>query len=117
MTAGPRESPRFTLEEANALLPAVRRLTDQAVHDAESLARRMQKVGPGDAQYEHLDESLNARIVRWAADIEALGAEVKGLWLVDFDAGDGYYCWKHPEPTVAHYHGYTEGFAGRMKIV
>ena len=117
MTEDPGSSRRFTLEEARALLPAVRRLTDDAVHEAEALAKQMQKVGPGNAQYERLDESLNARIVRWATDVESLGAEVKGLWLVDFDTGDGYYCWKHPEPVISHYHGYTDGFAGRMKIV
>jgi hypothetical protein len=108
---------RFTLDEANALLPAVRRLTADAVRDAESLAKQMQKVRPDTEDYARLDESLNDRIVRWAADVEALGAEVKGLWLVDFDNGDGYYCWRHPELHVSHYHGYTEGFAGRMKIV
>ena len=53
----------------------------------------------------------------WAEAVQDLGAEAKGLWLVDFDAGNGYYCWKHPEPTVSHYHGYDDGFAGRMKIV
>ena len=36
---------------------------------------------------------------------------------VDFDNGDGYYCWKCPEVTILHYHCYDEGFAGRMTIV
>ena len=117
MAEAPASARRFTLEEANALLPTVRRLTDDAVHDTESLANRMRKAGRGSDQYGRLDESLNARIAQWASDIEALGVHVKGLWLVDFDNGDGFYCWRHPEPSVSHYHGYTEGFAGRMKIV
>jgi len=25
------------------------------------------------------------------------GLEVKGLWLVDFDNGSGYYCWRYPK--------------------
>jgi hypothetical protein len=108
---------RFTLHEANALLPTVRQLTKDAVHDAESLTRKMQKLSRDDAHYDELDASLNARITQWASDIQALGVAVKGLWLVDFDNGEGYYCWQHPEPTITHYHGYTEGFAGRMKIV
>ena len=52
----------------------------------------------------------------WADSIRALGVEVKGLWLVDFYNGEGYYCWKYPEDTVWHYHGYVEGFAGRISI-
>ena len=108
---------RFTLQEANALLPTIRKLTDAAVRDAQSLTRRMQKFRRDDAQYDQLDASLNTRITQWASEIQALGVEVKGLWLVDFDNGEGYYCWQHPEQTISHYHGYTEGFAGRMKIV
>jgi hypothetical protein len=117
MTEDSSTARRFSLDEANALLPTIRRVTEDAVHDAESLSRQMEKYGPGSQQYRRLDESLNARIAQWASDVEALGVEVKGLWLVDFDNGDGYYCWQHPEPVIAHYHGYTDGFAGRMKIV
>jgi hypothetical protein len=35
---------------------------------------------------------------------------------VDFDNGDGYYCWSYPESAITHYHGYDEGFSGRMSI-
>jgi hypothetical protein len=35
---------------------------------------------------------------------------------VDFDNGEGYYCWSYPEPAITHYHGYEEGFAGRISI-
>jgi len=38
------------------------------------------------------------------------------LWLVDFDNGEGYYCWSYPEPAITHYHGYDDGFAGRISI-
>ena len=34
------------------------------------------------------------------------------MFLVDFDNGEGYYCWKWPEREVDHFHGYEEGFAG-----
>ena len=60
---------------------------------------------------------LDGVVAVWMDQAQGLGLEVKGLWLVDFDNGDGYYCWKYPEGAILHYHGYDEGFAGRMKIV
>ena len=48
-------------------------------------------------------------------EMEALGADVKGLWLVDFDNGSGYYCWQYPEDGLDHFHSYEEGFAGRIR--
>ena len=52
----------------------------------------------------------------WARELTALGLEIKGLWLVDFDSGAGYYCWKYPEPALDHFHGYDEGFTGRVPL-
>jgi hypothetical protein len=108
---------RFTLDEANALLPVVRQLTDEAAGAAQSLTDRLHETPPGDEQHARIESSLSDVVARWSQQIEELGLEPKGLWLVDFDTGDGYYCWKHPEPAITHYHGYAEGFAGRMKIV
>ena len=48
--------------------------------------------------------------------MEELGIEVKGPGLVDFDSGDGYWCWRWPEEALDYYHGYDEGFAGRVRI-
>ena len=55
-------------------------------------------------------------VQRWAHQMEALGAEVKGVWLVDFDNGTGYYCWKWPEEELAWFHTYEDGFGGRVRI-
>ena len=48
--------------------------------------------------------------------ISRLGIEVKGLWLIDFDSGAGYYCWRHPETGLHFFHSYEDGFRGRMPI-
>ena len=53
---------------------------------------------------------------KWAAEIIRMGIEVKGLWLIDFDSGSGYYCWRYPEPSLQYFHGYDEGFGGRVKL-
>jgi len=89
----------FTYEEAVALLPEVRRLTSAAA-----------------AEVEQTPETAEAVVEGWAEAVMALGIEVKGLWLIDFDNGSGYYCWRHPEPALEYFHGYEEGFRGRVKL-
>lgn len=83
---------------------------------AEQIATHIEALGESAPERERLTEQLNDVVTRWAESIRAMDVDVKGLWLVDFDTGNGYYCWMHPEPAVAHYHTYEDGFAGRMKI-
>lgn len=106
----------FSLTQARDLLPHVKHLTADAVRQAESLASQLHGIAEGDPQYATLAAALRDVVNGWVEQVQALGLEVKGLWLVDFDNGEGYYCWCYPEETVAHYHGYDDGFAGRMKI-
>lgn len=108
--------PIFSLFQARALLPQVKHLTADAVRRAESLASQLQGLVEDDPQHTLLAEALRDVVNGWADEVQRLGLEPKGLWLVDFDNGDGYYCWCYPEETIGHYHGYDEGFAGRMSI-
>ena len=93
----------FSYEEAAGLLPEVQRITNNAV-----------------ARSEELDESdadgYHQLLVTWVESLTKLGIEVKWLWLVDFDNGSGYYCWRYPEPALEYFHGYEEGFGGRVKL-
>jgi len=93
----------FSYEEAAALLPEVQQLTAEAAERVDTL--------PEDAveEYQGIVES-------WASAVLAMGIEVKGLWLIDFDSGSGYYCWQYPEPALQHFHGYEEGFPARVKL-
>jgi hypothetical protein len=95
----------FTYEEAATLLPEARRITADAVTAVESLPENELAV----AESERI-------ITDWAGAIIELGIEVKGLWLIDFDNGSGYYCWQHPESSLQYFHGYEEGFGGRVKL-
>ena len=112
----PEARPIFSLQQARELLPHVKHVTADAVRQAESLATQLHRVAEGDPEHATLAAALRDVVNGWAEQVQALGLEVKGLWLVDFDNGEGYYCWCYPEETVAHYHGYDDGFAGRMKI-
>jgi hypothetical protein len=112
----PEERPVFTLDQARALLPKVKLMTADAVRRAEALASQLHGITEHEPEHESLSAALRDVVNRWAEELQGLGAEAKGLWLVDFDNGVGYYCWCYPEPGISHYHGYADGFAGRMKI-
>lgn len=111
------EGRRFTLVEAQQLLPSIRTLTEKAVNEAAQLSNDLQRLSATDPARSVTVEALEGVVAVWTDRVRGLGLDVKGLWLVDFDNGEGYYCWKYPEPEVLHFHGYEEGFAGRMKIV
>jgi regulator of sirC expression with transglutaminase-like and TPR domain len=95
----------FTLDEARQLLPQVQEITSRAVGSYVRL-------GAGDEAEEERQDIVR----QWVEQVAALGAEIKGLWLVDFDSGAGYYCWKYPESALEYFHGYEEGFAGRLPL-
>jgi regulator of sirC expression with transglutaminase-like and TPR domain len=93
----------FTLEEAKSLLPRVRELTEEAADRYGRLTAEM-------------EVERRELVSEWARELTSLGLEIKGLWLVDFDSGAGYYCWKYPEKDLAHFHSYEEGFGGRVPL-
>jgi hypothetical protein len=95
----------FSYEEAAGLLPEVQRLTDDAVALVESL----DEAAATTSDYQNI-------VQRWAEDVMNMGIEVKGLWLIDFDNGSGYYCWRYPEESLQYFHGYEEGFGGRVRL-
>ena len=99
------------------MLPRVRALTERAAHEVDQLSRVIHRLEETDPARAPALAELDGVVAAWTGRLQGLGLEVKGLWLVDFDNGDGYYCWKYPEVTILHYHGYDEGFSGRMKIV
>lgn len=98
----------FTYDEALETFPLVRDLTAAAVRRIEALEN--------DERREEAEQAREKIFRAWSAEIIALGCEVKGVWLVDWDMGDGYYCWRHPEQAIAFFHTYDEGFAGRIPI-
>lgn len=99
------EKREFTYAEAAALVPELLRLTEPAYRKVEVLSAGSDTRG-----------KVEAVVEAWAHEVLARGVEVKGLWLVDFDNGAGYYCWRYPEARLMYYHSYDDGFGGRVPI-
>jgi hypothetical protein len=107
------EKKTFTFGEAQALLPEVIRITEEAASTVEEVRAAMVEQG---AREERVREQVDRIVSAWARALVARGLEVKGLWLVDFDNGSGYYCWRYPESSLQFFHSYDDGFQGRMRI-
>jgi hypothetical protein len=111
-----RGSRSWSLATARAVMTEVRRLTAAAVDAVEVLEAQRGEGQGNDAAKASLEQELARAISAWVRAMEALGVEVKGRWLIDFDNGRGYYCWRWPEERLEYFHGYDEGFAGRVRI-
>jgi hypothetical protein len=101
----------FSYTEAAALLPEIKRQTQAAFERVEAL-----KIGLDGSRAAETRHEIDQIITEWAQAILDQGIDVKGLWLVDFDNGSGYYCWRHPEPGLHFFHSYEDGFRGRIPI-
>lgn len=112
-----KKGKRFTLKEAKSLLPVIRRITEEAAGKVEELKERIETLAPDPMQRPYYEKQLNEVVSRWTEKIQKLGCEPKGLWLVDFDNGEGYYCWHFPEEDVEFFHAYHGGFNGRTPIL
>ena len=106
----------WTLEAARALLSDVRSRTGRAVAEVERLEAARAETEPGSEEHLRLEQEMRVTVSRWLREMEALGLDVKGAWLVDFDNGRGYYCWRWPETGLDWFHDYDEGFGGRIRI-
>ena len=107
----------FNLHEAEALLPIIYRLTEDAASEVKYQMNRLKAVVDKNSDLANtIEQEINLIVQKWQQKVEKLGAVPKGMWLADFDKGDGYYCWKYPEIKINHWHGYHDGFSARIML-
>ena len=108
----------FSLEEARRILPVVRRITLEFSVKVELLIARLETLQLNQTETIcALEKQVNELIQTWNDKIRKLGADPRGLWVVDFNSGEGYYCWKHPESDILYWHSYEDGYSGRKPLV
>jgi len=129
---------KFTLREAESLLPRLTELLREAValkagyQAAErrfaSLTSRIAMLGGANLDQERAADARRERdgaaerLNHAVAAIHETGCVVKDLdiGLLDFPAlfrgREVYLCWKLGEPAIRFWHGIDEGFAGRKPI-
>ena len=107
----------FSLEEAQKILPIVRRITQEFSAKVELLIARLETLQLNQTETIcALEKQVNELVQTWNDKIRKLGADPRGLWVVDFNNGEGYYCWKHPETDILYWHSYEDGYSGRKPL-
>ncbi len=125
----------FTLDEALALLPAVRTMLleiQQRKHDLEERSARLDGLLASTTGNGHHATDVAAmrqemqvaatELQRLMGELDATGVVLKGIdeGLLDFPSmRDGrvvYLCWKLGEDTIAWWHETDIGFSGRRPL-
>lgn len=107
----------FTLDEANEILPVIRRITEEVSRLTEPLLERLERMNPAETEKTTVvEEQVNELIIGWRQKIKKLGAIPRGSWFVDFATLDGFYSWKFPESVVSFWHDTNETFSQRTPI-
>ncbi len=112
--------PRFTLAQANKLLPKVIGLTEQVIEDLHEARERMESeelFNEDDARQSY-EVQVGLTLERWAKNVRALGAYPKGYFTVDFKSvmPDTLFCWTFGEKEIRHAHKIWENFKHRHLI-
>ena len=128
------ERKHFTPEQANRMLPYVRRIVDDIVGQFRRWSERVREyevvtvnstAERPDARALELEremQQLAAEIEGYKAELAQLGVEFKdySLGLVDFPARIGgrtvYLCWRLGEPSVRFWHELDSGYRGRRPL-
>src|SRR5690606_22468146 len=105
----------FSLEEARRIGNLLYHITKKKSQRVEALLAQLQiKMDMGEGEFTQLENQIDREILEWEGKVERLGGVPRGLWMADLDSGSGYYCWKFPETTVDHWHGYQDGNSKRV---
>ncbi|HSE34248.1 MAG TPA: DUF2203 domain-containing protein [Pyrinomonadaceae bacterium] len=132
MTLGEPEIKLFTVEEANALLPSVRKIVGRIQRSHKGVSRYRDVAKKAAEAAEHggggIDQGVHyatvlSELTLALADLETLGVQLKDFerGLVDFPSlRDGrmvLLCWQMGEgDEVEWWHDVDAGFAGRTPL-
>ena len=107
---------RYTLAEAKSILPMVQEITNEALEKYDPIIDELNDPSASLDTQADLADQLQSVVDEWSEKLLHLGVHPKGLWLVDFDFGEGFYCWKLGETDIDHFHGYEGNFNSRTRI-
>ncbi len=107
----------FSSGDLNTMASVVYKLTERYKRKVDRLLFIIEnRTNICEIELQSIKDQAKSYYDQWTGQVIRLGAKPSGVWMVDFDSGDGYYCWKFPEKQINHWHGYLDGFRKRRKI-
>ena len=107
----------MSLEQANDMVRIVSHFTKQMAAEVDRIIHNLEALNPDNVERaRELEAQVESIIESWNQKVRKLGGQPKGLWMADFDAGDGFFCWKYPESEINYWHDYKSGFPGRITL-
>lgn len=126
----------FSLEEANRMLPLVRKIVQDIAETFRALQNMQEELAAlsarpsaprieSQARLNHLQQSLESSVEKLEnllSELESLGVELKDFskGLVDFPSRRGgrpvYLCWMLGEDSIRFWHTLEGGFAARAPL-
>lgn len=99
----------FTRDDAEQILPIVKRMTERAAGAFNELREQLHWTPKDEPNFKRLHREIDLIVTRWATKVSRLGCEPKGVWLVDFDSGDGWFSWRYGDEELSFFHPHEFG--------
>lgn len=106
----------FDLAEAKQLLPLIRSITQSHKEEMQPIQDRLNVMLSNDPRRAAIEREFEDTVSRWKTKIEQLGACVYGLWVVEFDVGEGFLSWRFPEERLNFFRPRNAGFSDRLRL-
>ncbi len=110
------QSKLFSLKEAQDMLPVIKKITQAHSEQLEPLQSRLDRMLSNDPRRAVYEREYEQQVSMWRGKIERLGAAAAGLWIVEFNVGDGALNWRYPELRIAYFRPQRDTIRQKLNI-
>lgn len=93
----------FTLADAQRVLPSIIKVTRTHSEALQPWQAKLDRMLSNDPRRPVIEREYERLVSVWRGKIKRVGARAAGLWVVEFDVGDGALSWRYPELQIAHF--------------
>jgi len=106
----------YNLREARELFGLVHSVTEDQNDQLAPVQARLNKMLANDPRRKVYEKDYERIVEQWSNKIQLLGARVSGLWMVEFDVGEGSLAWRYPELSLNYFLPHGTSFSERVVL-